>query len=282
MQNYIWHWENQRIAVAYETRGEGTPLLLLPALSTVSSRGEMRGIADRLCDRFQVFALDWPGFGDSDRPALDYRPQIYHQFLSDFVQSTFTTPIAILAAGHASGYAIRLAKTQPERVSKVVLVAPTWRGPLRIMGVPDPIRDFVRETVRTPVIGDFLYDLNTQPAFLQFMYEQHVFVDKSHLTPEFMAEKHQNTQHAGGRFAPVAFVTGTLDPASDRTEFLRDFQPLPVPVKVLIGDRSPSGSKTEMEAIARLSGVQSARVPGSLGTHEEYPDAVVSAIADFF
>ncbi|MEB3831815.1 alpha/beta fold hydrolase [Phormidium sp. CCY1219] len=280
-QKYVWHWNQQAIAVAYETRGEGTPMLLLPALSTVSSRGEMREIAAGLSDRFQVVALDWPGFGDSDRPALDYCPQLYHQFLADFVASTFDRPIAIVAAGHASGYAMRLAKMQPERVDKVVLVAPTWRGPLRVMGVPDPVRDFVREMVRTPVLGDLLYDLNTQPAFLQFMYEQHVFVDKAHLTPEFIAQKQENTQHAGGRFAPVAFVTGTLDPASDRAEFLGYFQPLPVPVKVIIGDRVPSGSRTEMQTLTQLPGVLSEVRPGSLGMHEEYPAAVLEAIGDF-
>jgi hypothetical protein len=38
---YIWNWQGQPIRVAYETLGEGTPVLLLPAFSTVSTRGEM-------------------------------------------------------------------------------------------------------------------------------------------------------------------------------------------------------------------------------------------------
>ncbi len=281
VQECLWNYENQAIAVAYETRGRGTPLLLLPAFSTVSSRGEMLGMAELLCDRFEVVAVDWPGFGDSDRPGVQYGPDFYHQFLADFVTSVFGRPIVIVAAGHGAGYAMKLAKTQPERVSKVVLVAPTWLGPLRIMGVPEPLRDLVRETVRTPGIGEFLYELNTHPAFLEFMYKQHVFVDPAKLTTEFIAQKRDSTQHPGGRFAPVAFVTGTLDPAGDRPQILAQFQPLPVPVKVIIADLAPSGSKSVMEAVSQLPGVESARVAGSLGMHEEYADDVFAAIGDF-
>jgi len=40
--------KNQAVNLVYETLGEGDPLLLLPALSTVSTRGEMRGAQDWL------------------------------------------------------------------------------------------------------------------------------------------------------------------------------------------------------------------------------------------
>lgn len=281
VQEYLWNYENQAIAVVYETRGQGMPLLLLPAFSTVSSRDEMRGMVELWCDRFEVVVVDWPGFGDSDRPGVQYGPELYHQFLADFVSSVFARPVAIVTAGHGAGYAMKLAKTHPERVSKVVLVAPTWLGPLRIMGIPEPVRDFVRDTVRTPGIGEFLYDLNTHPGFLEFMYKQHVFVDPAKLTQEFIAQKRDSTQHPGGRFAPVAFVTGTLDPAGDRPAILAQFQPVPVPVKVIIGSLAPSGSQSVMEAVAQLPGVESARVAGSLGMHEEFPDAVVKAVGNF-
>src|SRR5919199_6109786 len=86
VHKYSWAWEGQPLTVVYETLGEGTPVLLLPAFSTVSTRGEMRGIAERLSSQFQVVALDWPGFGESDRLPLEYGAQLYHQFLQDFVR----------------------------------------------------------------------------------------------------------------------------------------------------------------------------------------------------
>ena len=132
-QIYQWNWQGKTIAVAYETVGNGKPMLLLPSFSTVSSRTEMSGLAAYLTPQFEVTSLDFPGFGDSDRSSLDYSPALYRQFLADFVRDHYSTPIAIVAAGHAAGYAIEQAATIQGSVCKLILVAPTWRGPLPTM-----------------------------------------------------------------------------------------------------------------------------------------------------
>ena len=145
-QQYLWHWQGQELRVVYETLGQGTPVLLLPAFSTVSTRLEMAGLAKLLASKYHVIALDWPGFGDSSRPRLDYKPELYQQFLQDFVTNIFNTPVAVVAAGHAAGYAMQLAQKQPPVWSKIVLAVPTWRGPLPTMagkrlGLFDTVRE---------------------------------------------------------------------------------------------------------------------------------------------
>lgn len=40
--------------------------------------------------------------------------------------------------------------------------------------------------LRTPLLGQALYGLNTQPAFLKWMYRRHVFVDEQRLTPDYI------------------------------------------------------------------------------------------------
>lgn len=285
VQSYQWLWDNQAVSIVYETRGTGSPVLLLPAFSTVSTRAEMRGIAEQLATRFQVFALDWVGFGQSSRLPFQYQPALYQQFLQDFVRAVFNQPVAVIAAGHAAGYVMQLAQQQPPVWSQIVLVAPTWRGPLRVMGLPDPVRNTVREVVRSPFLGQALYKLNTLPAFLRFMYRQHVYTNSTHLTPAFIDRKYQSTQQPGGRFAPAAFVTGTLDPIEHQAELLNFFTSLSVPVMVVIGEQSPSASRAEMEALAELSNVHSnvqvRRLPGSLGLHEEYATEVAEVILPF-
>ncbi|RPH88977.1 MAG: alpha/beta hydrolase, partial [Chroococcales cyanobacterium metabat2.561] len=89
LQKFSWQWQNQTFEIVYDIQGQGTPVLLLPAFSTVSSRGEMAGIGKILATKFQVYSLDWLGFGDSERPILNYEPAIFKQLLIDFVQSTF-------------------------------------------------------------------------------------------------------------------------------------------------------------------------------------------------
>ena len=130
---YQWDFLDKQYRVVYETVGAGNPVLLLPAFSTVSSRTEMKGIANLLATHYEVTVLDWLGFGESQCPPVDYNPALFHQLLEDFVKSIFNSPIILIAAGHASGYALKFAQDNPEMVSKLILIAPTWQGPLRVI-----------------------------------------------------------------------------------------------------------------------------------------------------
>jgi pimeloyl-ACP methyl ester carboxylesterase len=273
LSKYQWNWQGQTLTIAYETDGVGAPLLLLPSFSTVSSRTEMSGLANCLSSQFQVTSLDFPGFGDSSRSKLDYAPPLYRQFLADFVRDIYGgVPVTIIAAGHAAGYALNLAATVSDSVSKLVLVAPTWRGPLPTMaGGQKPWLKVVRELIRTPILGQFLYQLNTTPSFLSFMYRRHVYADASKLTPELLKQKRTLTQQPGARFGAGAFVTGGLDPYLDRSEAISHLQSLSIPVLVAIGESSPPKSKAEMLAMVEVNGVVSYTLPGTLGLHEEYP-----------
>ncbi|NWF60641.1 MAG: alpha/beta hydrolase [Fischerella sp.] len=280
-KEYRWNWENQQLRTVYESLGNGSPLLLLPAFSTVSTREEMSGLAKLLAPYFQVVAVDWPGFGESSRLSVNYKPALYQHFLENFVTSVFDTPIAVVAAGHSAAYVLQLAQKNPSVFSRIALVAPTWRGPLPTMGVDRQVAGMVREIVRSPILGQILYKLNTVPSFLSFMYRRHVYVDAAKLTPSFIEHKWYNTQQSGARFAPAAFVTGNLDAVHNQAEFLALVQDLSVPLMVVIGESSPGKSRADMDALAALSGVEKAVLPGSLGMHEEYPEAVAEAIAPF-
>ena len=129
VQSYNWLHQSKTVTIAYETLGQGSPVLLLPAFSTVSSRTELTGIAQILAPHAQVIALDWLGFGESDRPRLEYNRSLYQQLLQDFVRDCCPQPLAIIAAGHATGYVMHLAQQQPEVCTQLLLVAPTWKGP---------------------------------------------------------------------------------------------------------------------------------------------------------
>ncbi len=278
---FLFQWNQQRYSIAYDTIGQGKPVLLLPAFSTVSSRWEMEGIAERIADRYQAITLDWLGFGESDRPALDYQPALLHQVLQAFVQETVSEPVAIVAAGHAAGYALQLSQQQPQTCSCLVLVAPTWRGPLPTMGAPQSLAGAVRQLMRSPVVGQALYEANTTAGFLRFMYKRHVYADQTRLTPEFIQQKQQITRQPGARFAPAAFVTGALDPVSDCQAFSELLQAVPVPVLVILAAQAPPYSKREMEAMAAVPGIQSLTLPGTLGMHEEYAAEVAEAVLPF-
>jgi pimeloyl-ACP methyl ester carboxylesterase len=241
----------------------------------------MKTIAESLASQYQVTVIDWLGFGESERPKIDYQPRIYQQLLTDFVNHYFSEPIIIVTAGHSAGYALKLAKNNPNLVTKIILIAPTWKGPLKVMGVNDSVRKIVKNLVNTPIIGQFLYYLNTNPAFLRFMYRRHVFVNESQLTPEFINRKRQITQQKGARYGSVAFVTGEIDPFDTREEFLSLISEIKQPILNIIGENSPPYSLKEMEAISELNNVQTVRFSGTLGMAEEYGDLIAPLIQQF-
>jgi pimeloyl-ACP methyl ester carboxylesterase len=282
VREFVWNWENKAIAVTYEVLGQGTPILLLPAFSTVSTRQEMNGIGKLLAPYFQVVTVDFPGFGSSSRPKVNYGASLYQHFLEDFVTSIFDTPIPVVAAGHSAAYVLQLAQKHKSVFSRIALVAPTWRGPLPTMGASKQVALMVRELVRSPILGQALYQLNTLPSFLKFMYRRHVYVDDTKLTPSFINYKWQNTQQTGGRFAPAAFVTGNLDAIHSQAEFLTIGSNLSIPLMVIMGESSPPKSLAEMKALAALPGVSSESLPGTLGMHEEFPEAIAERILPFF
>ena len=278
VQHYDWTYQGQTVNIVYETLGAGPTVLLLPAFSTVSTRAELAQIAQVLASKFQVIALDWLGFGNSDRPAVTYERSLYQALLKDFVEDCCPQPAGILAAGHGAGYALHLAQTHP--VARLLLVAPTWKGPLRAMGAPGWVATNLRNLVGLPIVGSALYGANTHPAFLKWMYQRHVFVDEARLTPDFIQQRHRITQQSGARFAPGAFVTAALDPMRDRTEWLQTATTVTTAssVRVILADKAPPQSSAEMQALAELPGIQTDSLPGSLGLYEEY-GAEVGAIA---
>ena len=281
VDRYLWNWRGKQYQIVYETLGQGSPVLLLPAFSTVSSRGEMKVIAQTLGQRYRVTVLDWLGFGESECPAVDYSPPLFHQLLEDFVEFAFDDSLILTAAGHASGYALKLAKDKPSIVSELVLIAPTWQGPLRVMDLPDGVRNGVKNLVLSPLIGQALYYFNTTPSFLRLMYKRHVYTDEAKLTPEFIAQKHEITSKNGARYATAGFVTGAIDPATSRDEFLSLLSSISMPVLIVLAENAPSASKAEMSAMAELNEVQAVSLPGTLGIYEEYPEAVSEAIISF-
>ena len=137
-----------RIHVA-DHPGEGTPLVLLHGFPDDSR------IYDRLIPLLthrRVLALDWPGYGRSDRPAQGAFDLTNHQSTLRTVLDSLELDQVALVAHDASGPdAIDFALTEPRRVAYLILLntyyghAPTLRLPevIRLLADPDfaPLAD---------------------------------------------------------------------------------------------------------------------------------------------
>jgi len=108
-----WHWKGDAIRLGYVLLGKGPTLLLLPALSSISTRHEMHPLQERLASAFSTITIDWPGFGDQPRPALAWEPAAYVAFLRHVITQLHLRPFATIAAGMPQPTHCRLRPTRP-------------------------------------------------------------------------------------------------------------------------------------------------------------------------
>jgi pimeloyl-ACP methyl ester carboxylesterase len=278
-----WKWESGEITLGVDEVGTGSSVVLLPALSSISTRGEMRPLFDRLISRFRVATVDWPGFGTRARPKDNWSPEILSAFLNWFLSEIAYPPHAVVAAGHAATYALHQAVYGSGTIDRLVLIAPTWRGPLpTMMGGGRPWFARIRAAVDHPLAGPLLYRLNVSRFVVSNMARRHVYSDPDWLTGDRLIEKLAVTRAPGARHASVRFVSGGLDRVGSRAAFLDLARRSDVPILVVYGEQAPPKSRSEMEALAELPNVQVQRLAkGKLAIHEEFPDAVASAITSF-
>ena len=271
------------MVLAFDDMGAGPTVVLLPALSSISTRSEMQPLAERLEPGFRTLAVDWPGFGDQPRPRADWSPDVLSAFLERFVREQAPGARAIIAAGHAATYALQATARDPSLAERLVLLAPTWRGPFPTM--VDGQRPWfarVRDAVDHPLSGPLLYGLNVSGPVIDRMAREHVYSDPGWLKGERAFAKRAVTHAPGARHASVRFVTGALDRVDSRGAFLDLARRARVPILAIYGAETPPRSRREIEALADVPNVRLEQLPkGKLALHEEFPDAIAGLVAPF-
>jgi 2-hydroxy-6-oxonona-2,4-dienedioate hydrolase len=82
-------------------------------------------MAERLADRFDVWAPDLPGFGQSEGRDLDPRPGPLARVLRDWMDAVGLERPAVVANSYGCQVATEFAMRWPDRVERLVLTSPT-------------------------------------------------------------------------------------------------------------------------------------------------------------
>ena len=207
-----YSWNDIVTTVGMDEAGSGPSVVLLPALSSISTRAEMRPLFETLAPDFRVSTVDWPGFGDLVRLRTDWSPTMLSGFLDWFLSQIVAPPHVVLAAGHAASYALYQAAHRRGTIERLVLIAPTWRGPLpTMMGGQRTCFANLRVVVDHWGIGPLLYRLNMSRFVVTRMAREHVYEDPGWLSGDRLNAKLAVTRTPGARHASVRFISGALD-----------------------------------------------------------------------
>src|SRR5919112_1281718 len=114
------------LPVRYLTGGEGSPLVLLHALG--ESALDWRGGFTALLRTHPVFAGDLPGFCESGQPLAAYSSAFFARFVGAYLDALGFERAALVGNSLGGLVALRLALSEPERVSALGLVASAGLG----------------------------------------------------------------------------------------------------------------------------------------------------------
>ena len=199
-------WRGHRLA--YTSRGDGPPLLLLHSIGLSSWSYEWRHNVDALSTSYTVHTLDLLGFGRSDRPGIHYSPRLYLSLIGDFVRRVVQAPVALVGAGLSGAYAVELAANDPAQFPLLALVAPT--GLARLRGRPTTTDGAGRQLVSTPVVGTAAWNARvTRPALRRALLE--AYYRDRRVTPELLDVAVATTHQPGAKFAPAAWQASQLN-----------------------------------------------------------------------
>lgn len=123
---YRWHG----LKIHYRTIGSGPPIVFLHAVDVGASCAEWRKNLSDTAAAFTCYAVDLPGFGQSDVPQDSLRSDLYVRFVQDFLffvskKHPETSAVGVVASGASAAYAAVVAARQPTLIDRLVLVAPT-------------------------------------------------------------------------------------------------------------------------------------------------------------
>lgn len=256
-------------------QGTGRPLILAHAVNAAGSAYEMKPVWDMFVGSRPLYALEWPGFGSSDRPDTEYTPDLMSRALQALV-SQLGSEVDVVALSLGSEFAARAALAEP-RIRTLALISPSG------FGVPTGSSQEAAEQDGgnslygfLNAIGDPLFGLLSTRFLLEF------FLDRSFrgsVPVDALDYAQETTRQPGAKFAPIYFVSGRL---FTRNAYVLLYDKLTIPVLVLF-DQDGFVSFDSLPTFAQKSNVNVVRIPETDGLpHFEKPSAVKAALNAFW
>jgi pimeloyl-ACP methyl ester carboxylesterase len=259
--------------IFYIVKGEGEPLILIHGYGAGIWVWEKQ--IEILSQNYRVYALDLIGHGFSDRPKINYTPEVYIHFLKDFMDGVGIEKATLIGNSMGGGIAWAMAIFFSERVDRLILINCV---------PPDVLAQVRNESFRTlvaikdiPLLPYLAFASRSKNSIKWILLE--CVSDIKLITPEIL-----NRQHQLSRIKGTTWVLYSTFKNAKGAPKLKDHLPrINHPTLLIWGERDlifpPSVGESLHQAI-RGSKLQMIEKSGHIPMWET-PDKVNQAILDF-
>lgn len=230
--------------VAGET---GSPIMLLHGGGVDSAHLSWDRVIGSLCDHHRVFAPDLPGYGLSDKPAVTYSMEYYITFLAHLLDALHLERVSLVGLSLGGGISLGFALRFPERVEKLVLVAP--------YGILERVsaHKWGYLLVHLPYLDELSYWLiGRSRGLVRWTILQGLIYNPQHLTPEMLDEVYQETHKPGAGKAFISLQRDEVFWNGLRSNFTERLHEITAPTLLLRGSHDPAVSLSQVQRAHEL------------------------------
>ena len=263
---YAWKHGN----IYYEVYGDSAlpPLLLIHNINPTASGLEWEKTIDVLSREKQVYVIDLPGCGRSDKPAVTYTNYFYALAISSFIQDVIKRPVTITAAGLAASAAVSATALCKDQITRLVMVNPEALS--RLCAVPQEESRILRTLISLPVLGTFLYNIRyNHPNVENSILEKQVY------NPFLLSQRYTDGAYEAAHLGDGSgkYLMASLDGRYVNFDIRRFIASLSVPTCIISSEKS-QGQEAIVKQYCKLNKeIKAVTVRASRGMPQvEVPD----------
>ncbi|MCD8014632.1 MAG: alpha/beta fold hydrolase [Lachnospiraceae bacterium] len=173
----IYHWKQGD--VFYKVSGEGSPLLLIHDLNVFSSEYEWKSITAALSENHTVYAIDLPGCGRSDKPAITYTSYFYVQLVADFTKSIIKEKTTVVTSGLSASFAVLANSMHKSLFQRIIMINPPSLSTMKIG--PTNRSKVIMCLMNLPIFGKTYYYFSTNKNNTEYYLSEKCFYNPFNL-----------------------------------------------------------------------------------------------------
>jgi pimeloyl-ACP methyl ester carboxylesterase len=177
----------------------------------------------------RVFAPDWPGYGESEKPKTRYSTEYYVDFLGHLMDALGLEKANLIGISMGGAISLGFSLRWPQKVEKLVLVDSHGLG----KEVPGRVMSYVM--VRLPLLNKLVWAAMGRSRRMVKWSLQTVFYDSQAVTSSLVDEDYQEAKKPGVGQAWRSWQRSEIGLGGFRTNFVDELHILAVPTLILHG-----------------------------------------------